>query len=94
MKRIILTLVACGLLLLVTAGQAGSPAKPQPYKDVNTILHAKELSHVEEVCNLAHSNINGDRERACGQAEDQAGAEYLCDSASISANCWAEYNGQ
>lgn len=49
-----------------------------------------KVAYVQQVCDSARAEFSGKSEQACGDAQDRAGAEYLCDSYAPSARCWVE----
>lgn len=51
-------------------------------------LAASKVEYVQTVCDIAHDEISGASEQACGDAQDQTGTEYLCNH--INTSCWVE----
>ncbi len=50
-------------------------------------LSSARASYVQTVCDKARGEISGASEQACADAQDEAGATYLC---SVSGSCWVE----
>ena len=69
---IALLLVAFGFIMIQTGKQLQLGAMRRAYS----------------LCLAAHAEVNGDSERACGDAQDQTHTEFLCDKAGE--YCWLE----
>lgn len=85
-------LILTAIVAVVGLSQLGdsSTAQPLAYADVSTIVNAKGVDYVKQVCDKAHRENNGASEELCGQLQDQTGTEYLCGSTSVNALCWVE----
>lgn len=68
----ILLLIACFVGMAVIIGLAETAHKAE----------------VQRVCDVAHNEINGRSEQACGDIQDKYKMEYLCSS--IGDHCWVE----
>lgn len=60
------------------------------YRGAVALESTSKAAYVQQVCDDARAEYSGSSEEACGRAQDEAGAEYLCDSTAPSARCWVE----
>lgn len=49
-------------------------------------VRAVQVQMVQQVCDIAHGEVSGYSEEACGNVQDQTNTEYICNSTS----CWVE----
>lgn len=82
MKKTDIALIVTGLVLVVVAWGG--------FQDSQRELVEAKASYVQTVCDKAHRELSGASEQECGDAQDKANAEYLCDGVSPSARCWVE----
>lgn len=79
LKTNILLLPLVAVLALVVVGD---------FKEARAELATSKTAYVQRVCDKAHKELNGQSEQECADAQDQAGAEYICSSYAANARCW------